>query len=182
MTIQKASPNSADITVENLENGNIVIIPTDTLYGFSGIIPDTEDVIYELKNRPSSKKMIHLIADPYDVYQYTNYNIPPHIFKFWPGAITLIVESKQEEETVAIRCPGDTWLRDVIKELGRPIYSTSVNKSGQPAMKNILEIESVFADKVSLIVSAGNLSNQPSTIVDLRSDDPVILRRGMVEI
>ena len=81
-----------------------------------------------------------------------------------------------------MRCPGDAWLRDVIEAVGKPIYSTSVNRSGKAVLSNIEEILREFTDDVSLIVDDGDKTNAlPSTIVKFDGNMTVI-RQGAVRI
>ncbi|MBQ7611653.1 MAG: threonylcarbamoyl-AMP synthase [Spirochaetaceae bacterium] len=182
MIVKIDDPNSHLLCVKALKEKKIVIIPTDTIYGFSGIVPDTEESILQIKKRCIEKKMIRLIAEPSDVSLYTDQKIPDVFLKKWPGALTLIVKSKEDGESVAIRCPAFEWLRTIIKEVGKPIFSTSVNISGKKYFTSIKEISKAFDKKVSLIIDAGELNTLPSTVLDLTYDQPLILRRGSVSV
>lgn len=180
IAVNKAS--CFDKTVDALKKGKVLILPTDTIYGFSGIVPDTEAKILKVKNRPSEKKMIQLIAKPADIYRYTDQVIPNAFFDKWPAALTLIVKSKDGSGTTAFRCPGYQWLRDVIEAVGKPLFSSSVNISGAANLSTVSEIACTFERKVSFIVDAGDLPGAASTVVDLTLDEPMILRRGSVAI
>ena len=96
-----------------------------------------------------------------------------------------IVKIKEDSQlstsltSIAFRCPGDLWLRKVIAECGRPIYSTSVNRSGFPVLQDFEEIKKEFEAEVDMIVSGTCTGGQPSTIVSLQSDGTIkILRQG----
>lgn len=169
-------------TVEALKKGKVLILPTDTIYGFSGIVPETESKILKIKNRSAEKKMIRLLAKPEDIFQYTDQSISDAFFYKWPSALTLIVRSKDGTGTTAFRCPGYQWLREVIEAVGQPIFSSSVNLSGSSNLQTVREIADTFGRKVSFIVDAGELAGAASTVVDLTLDEPMILRRGSVEI
>jgi L-threonylcarbamoyladenylate synthase len=85
--------------------------------------------------------------------------------------------------TTAFRCPGDEWLREIIKEVGVPLYSTSVNKSGSPILDTIKDIKSVFEEEVDLIVDDGDKKNSlPSTLVKIEKNGYSILRQGSINI
>ena len=205
--IPKSAVDSAEKTAQVLKDGGVVIIPTDTVYGFSGIVaskgclrepqapqkPQTQsgslrhskgpqERIFTIKGRAEGKPMIQLIAKPEDLALYTNDTIPSQLLSKWPGALTIIVNNNQGG-TTAFRCPGDEWLRKVITLCGLPIYSTSVNRSGQPVLDSIADIEKEFALEVDLIVSDGDKKGaKPSTIVSITDGTIKVLRQGDVQI
>lgn len=181
MIISKNDENSVEIASEILKNGGIAILPTDTVYGFSGIVNSFSDAkIREIKGRAETKPFIRLIARPQDVFNYTNDAIPPEILEKWPGALTIIVRT-EKDKTVAFRCPGDSWLRSVIKNCGSPIFSTSVNKSGRPILETPRQIINAFCAQVDLIVEDGEkLGATPSTLISIENGRPKILRQGDV--
>ena len=181
MRIQKKAPNSAVAAAAELKQGHIVIIPTDTIYGFSGLIGKTGEAIACIKGRAENKPFIALIAEPADIYRYTDIKIPEHILNLWPAPLTLIVPLKGQG-TQAFRCPADEWLRNVVAAAGDAVYSTSVNRSGMPPLTDISTICREFEDSVALIVDGGNLEGLPSTLVDLTSGTPCVLRQGSVVI
>ena len=148
MRIQKKAPNSAAAAAAELKREQIVIIPTDTIYGFSGLIGKTAETIAHIKGREENKPFIALIAEPADIYRYTDIVIPERLLALWPAPLTLIVPLKGTEQgTQAFRCPADE-----------------------------------FEDSVSLVVDGGNLEGLPSTLVDLTSGAPRVLRQGSVVI
>lgn len=178
MTLRKSDENSASVAASLLKAGKIVILPTDTVYGFSGIARRaekdffTERLIASIKGRAEEKPLIELLAFPEDVRNYTDETLPDEIVSKWPGPLTVIVrnnaryESVTGRETTAFRCPGDGWLRNVIGLCGAPIYSTSVNRSGKPVLTKISQIVSEFESEVDLIVEDGDKDfAKPSTIV-----------------
>ncbi|CEM60679.1 Sua5/YciO/YrdC/YwlC family protein [Treponema phagedenis] len=179
MIVSKIDGNSADITAELLREKKIVIIPTDTIYGFSGIMPETADKIAAIKGRNASKQFIALIAKPEDYKKYTDISIPQKFLSLWPGPLTLIMRLKNGN-TQAFRCPNDNWLREVVEKTGKPIYSTSANRSGFPPLTDIEEIKQEFQQDVSLIVDAGKITGLASTIVDISGSEPKLLRQGAI--
>lgn len=183
MILNKSDENTADKCAELLKNDEVVILPTDTVYGFSGIIGKSAEKIRKIKGREETKPFIQLIACPEDISKISDQKIPSKLLSYWPGPLTVIVKAKNSEETVAVRCPGDKWLRDVIKKSGKPIYSTSVNRSGKPVLVKIEEIRREFEKEVALIVDAGDsASSVPSTIVKLEGEGYSVLRQGAVVI
>lgn len=197
----KNDKDSAKIAADLLKQGKICILPTDTVYGFSGIVDlknqisyKTDDLIRKIKGRAENKALIQLIAKPSDLQLYTNDKIPQEILEKWPGPLTIIVNVKENSPlaqnfgTVAFRCPGDEWLRNIIEECKSPLFSTSVNRSGKEVLSEISKIKDEFSNEVSLIVDDGDKKNAlPSTIIRLEQDEfgksfVRILRHGAVKI
>ena len=191
MTINKNDENSISLTSDILKKGGIVILPTDTVYGFSGITGDfsTDNKIRAIKGRAENKPLIQLIANPEDIFKYTDDKIPEELISKWPGSLSIIVHLKPElpeykiQQTVAFRCPGDDWLRKIISECNKPIYSTSVNRSGQPVLDEENSICSEFEKDCDLVVLDGDKKNAcPSTLVSIENGEIKILRQGSVKI
>ena len=207
--LSKADSSSATRTAEVLKTGGVVIIPTDTVYGFSGIVrtqaalrqaqeprdytgvpelvegplhQDTHNRIRIIKGRAETKPMIQLIASPEDLANYTDDTLPANLLQKWPGALTIIVTNKRGG-TTAFRCPGDEWLRNVISACGAPIYSTSVNRSGEPVLDSEDAIIKEFGSEVDLIVTDGDKKGaKPSTIVSITDGEIKVLRQGDVQL
>lgn len=203
LQIAKNSDGSAEKTAEILCGGGIAVLPTDTVYGFSGIVdvinnPATASATYEtdaqirsIKGRAETKPLIQLIANPEDIKLYTNDAIPPELLAKWPGALTIIVHVKEDAPlapqaklpTIAFRCPGDPWLRKVISLCSAPVFSTSVNRSGQPVLETAAEICTEFSSEVDLFIDDGDKKGAlPSTLVSIEEGKVKILRQGSVQI
>jgi L-threonylcarbamoyladenylate synthase len=182
MILAKSTPDSEEKTAVVLRSGGVAVIPTDTIYGFSGIVPETEAAIRRIKGRAEQKSFIRLIAEPRDIFKYTRSRISPEVFGLWPGPLTLIV-SLVEGGTAAFRCPGDDWLRRVIRAAGKPIFSTSVNHAGQPPLHKISGIIREFENETALIVDAGDYPDSPpSTILDISGGGFKVIRQGSLKV
>lgn len=190
MMCLKSDSDSVEKCTEYLRNGKILIMPTDTVYGFSGIVEPAGKTVYNtdariraIKGRAETKPFIQLIARPEDIFDHTDDKIPEEILAVWPGALTVIVHDKRGTETTAYRCPGDEWIRKIIQKCGFPIYSTSVNRSGSPVLDTVEEIRREFEGECDLIVSDGDKKGAlPSTIVAVQNGKTVVLRQGSVKI
>ena len=188
MILSKSDEKSVKECISYLKQGKILIIPTDTVYGFSGIAEpgkalDTDAKIKAIKGRSETKPFIQLIARPEDLKKYTDDKIPSNLLFYWPGPLTIIVNNKLTGSTTAFRCPGDAWLRSILEELDSPIYSTSVNRSGFPVLDSQKEIISDFEKDVDLIVTDGDKKNAlPSTIVSICQGELKVLRQGAVSL
>lgn len=201
MILKKSDPSSIEETAAVLRKGGIVIIPTDTVYGFSGIVDlkaagtnfETDTKIRAIKGRAESKPLIQLIAKPEDIHLYTDDEIPAELLSKWPGALTIIVHIKEnsplaataipQTRTVAFRCPGDAWLREIIAHCEAPIFSTSVNRSGQPVLDTTAAITQEFSSEADLIIDDGDKKGAlPSTLVTIENGQVRVLRQGSVTI
>lgn len=193
MICRKSDEQSASIAADYIRRGKVVVLPTDTIYGFSGIVDGrhysfhTSQKIFSLKGRDENKPLIQLISKPEDIKKYTRDVIPEKLLSFWPGPLTIIVHTFASDgkfETTAFRCPGDEWLRKVIAGCGAPIYSTSVNKSGESSLCNIQQIKKEFGKDVELIIDDGDKSGGvPSTIVKIEENGSIkVLREGAVKL
>lgn len=193
MICRKSDDVSAQIAADYLRRGKVVVLPTDTVYGFSGIVDGrhysfhTDKKIMQIKGREENKHFIQLISKPEDLKKYTRDLVPDELLSVWPGPLTIIVHTFAEDgnfETTAFRCPDDEWLRKVISICGAPIYSTSVNRSGEPVLDNITQIKNEFGKEVELIVDDGDKKGGvPSTIVSIDESGKVkVVRQGSISI
>lgn len=183
MICRKSDSESIELCSKLLKEEKVVIIPTDTVYGFSGVINKTDFKIRSIKGRAENKPFIILISEPEEINSISAQKLPSSLLNYWPGALTVIVRKKDNSNTtVAVRCPGDEWLRNIISLTGSSIYSTSVNRSGFPVLNSIEEIKREFESEVSLIVDDGDkIGALPSTIV--RYDGKIsVVRQGSLII
>ena len=192
----KNEGDSLNLALDCMKSGGVAVLPTDTVYGFSAAADlkkqpflGTDERIRKIKGRGEDKPFIHLIAKPQDIFLYTDDPIPESLLAKWPGPLTIIVKLKEDSpletklKTVAFRCPGDQWLRKLIEETGRPLYSTSVNRSGFPVLDSADAIRSEFGGEIDLFVCDGDKKGAvPSTIVKVENGKIVVVRQGAVSI
>jgi len=175
--------------------GGVVVIPTDTIYGLAASSWQQKAIsrIYEIKKRDHSKPFIHLIQEQAQLFQLVR-DVPPAVQglleRFWPGPLTLIFWVREEvlpmggaNGKIALRWPRDPFLERLLAKAGVPLVSTSVNISGQPALREIQEIIGLLGDKVDLVVDAGPWgTGLGSTIVDVTVEPPILLREGSIRL
>jgi len=193
MIIKKKESESIAIASKFLQEEKLIIIPTDTIYGFSGIMGSkAEDSLYKIKQRDKDKKLIYLIAHPSDLYKYIDTKFYTseeleYLTSFWPAALTIIFkalakEEKDSDTTIAFRCPKDTWLRTLIASVARPIFSTSANISGKPTITNVQELEMTFGSALSIVVDEDARNKLSSTILDASKRPFSVVRQGAFAI
>ena len=173
-----------------MKNGDLIVIPTDTVYGLAAKLHDLEalDRIFEIKGRDASKQIPILIANKLNLSDMVNMSsMAVELTRnLWPGPITFVFETKPKffaltgEKTVAIRMPNHPKAREIIEQYG-PLRVTSLNKSGEPPLTDLDEIKRQFGPHVSMIYEQDrDPSNLSSTVVDLTTNEFKILRRGIV--
>ena len=166
------------LVVESLQAGKVVVMACDTIYGFVGRAPETESMIRTIKGRGDDKPFLRLLSDPAELTHHGAAVPDPSILDLWPGPFTLIF-SISGGGTAAFRVPEDRRLRQIVREVGSALYSTSVNRSGSPALSEPTEIHREFGSETALVENAGELGDRvPSTILDCRRLPGKILRQG----
>jgi L-threonylcarbamoyladenylate synthase len=181
-----------------LRNGEVVAIPTDTVYGLAAALdrPDAIERLYAVKGRPAEKAIPVLISDTAHVHTLTSRlsSTADHLTQtFWPGALTLVLPAmpglppgvttvtSEGIETVAVRVPGNELARSIIAAAGGALAVTSANRSGEAPAVEAREVNRVGLTQPLLIVDGGRvLGGVPSTIVDATLERPKILREGAI--
>lgn len=175
--------------------GGTVIFPTDTVYGLGTNAGDDSAVekIFEIKNRDKKKPINVLIADFEDILKVAE--IPTReegklIEKFWPGPLTIILKRKENvanmaasnDETIGIRMPKSEIARNLIREVGFPLATTSVNISGDEPATKIDKIDEKVLEKVDFVLENDEKCSEiASTIVKFKDGKPEILREGEIK-
>ena len=177
MVIEKDDPEAFLHIIDIIAGGGLAIIPCDTIYGIVGRVPDTDSAIRAAKGRGEEKPFLSLYPSAEAVKNHSSTPISPVLQKLWPGPLTLVIRTKSGN-TDAVRVPADAFLIRILSQSG-PLYSTSVNLSGQAPLWRSNDIIDTFGTRVDLIVDAGDLPNQsPSTILDVTSMPYRIIRNG----
>jgi len=159
-----------------LEKGLVGAIPCDTVYGFSAkAIAETAERIFALKKRPKNKSLIMLTTK--EDLRKSNLVVPEKLYSVWPAPLTAILMGG-DGVTHAVRVPSDKFLSELLP-LSGPIWSTSVNVSGEAPLNTYSEIMGKFSGEVDFIIKKdGNAKALPSTIVDFSSKSYKVLRQG----
>ena len=181
MVIKQNDPECFTLLMQILKNQGVVILKCDTIYGFIGIAPETEERISAIKQRTHGKPYLQLIPDISWIKRYSDFILPERLSTLWPGPLTIIIPLKLSG-SVGIRIPDDLFLQKMLNYLKKPLFSTSVNREGNEPCKKIAEIISEFEDEVELIVHSGDVTDTPSTILDITSTPYKIVRQGRVII
>ena len=192
----KVLPVTEDSMVEAvriLSAGGLVAFPTDTVYGVGAhaFQPQAVEKIYAAKIRPRDKAIPLLLATPDDLSLVAE-SVPSvvHLLaeRFWPGGLTLVLRKRAIVSdavslgpTVALRVPDHGVTQALIAALGVPLAATSANLAGNPSPVTAQEVVRELAGRIELILDGGPCPGGiPSTVLDLTTDPPTILRSGAI--
>lgn len=199
MQIIKDCTDAVGTAVKVLNNGGLVIYPTETLYGIGADAtnPNAVKKLTQYKNRPFGKPYSVAVTDQKMAAEFVELNTAAkNLYKeFLPGPLTIISKGKHkvargvesEEGTLGIRIPDYKLVIDIVRKFGKPITATSANASYKKRPYKISDILNNISDKqkslIDLIVDAGDLAhNEPSTVIDTTLDDPITLRQGEIKL
>jgi L-threonylcarbamoyladenylate synthase len=177
--------------VNILNEAKTILYPTDTVWGLGCDATDPKAVqkIYQIKNREESKSLIVLV-DSLEMLQNYVGSIPAKVCAIleeskkpttivYKHARGLAKNTIAADNTIAIRIPEDDFCRDLIREFGKPIVSTSANKSGAPTPKTFSEIAPAILDTVDYIVNLrqDEIASKSSTILRINEQDEIEVLR-----
>ncbi len=177
-----------------LESGNLVAIPTETVYGLAADALNSEAVkkIFQVKGRPADNPLIVHISEFEDLEKFV-LEVPKKAEllcnKFWPGPLTMIFKKKSiipdivtaNLGCVAIRMPSLEITRKLISKLGRPLAAPSANISGRPSPTSYAHVLNDLDGKISAILMGEDCSvGVESTVIDVTSTPIRLLRPGKI--
>jgi len=182
--------------IPSILNGELVIFPTETVYGIGANALDSKAVerIYEAKGRKNDNPLIVHVSDKkmlYDLVFEVSEIEEKLINAFMPGPFTLILKKKNiipdivtsNLDTVAVRMPKSKLAHDLIKYSGVPIAAPSANISGKPSGTKVTDIKKEFEGNVSYIIDGGSSEiGLESTVCKVIDGIPTILRPGKVTL
>ncbi len=177
-----------------INDGQVVAIPTETVYGLAANAFDEDAVrkIFIAKGRPSDNPLIVHIAKFEDLAELVE-EIPQKVRimaeKFWPAALTMIMKKSDRISnivsgnlpTVAVRLPKSKYARDIIESCGVPLAAPSANLSGSPSPTNARYVFDDMNGRIPLIIDGGSSEiGVESTVISFAEDPPRLLRPGGV--
>lgn len=177
-------------SIEILNAGGLVVFPTDTIYGLAAKFDNLSAIqkIYNVKDRDQTKALAVLVGNISQVEDVSD-EIPRIakrlMEKFWPGALTIVLQKRKEivtplsqDDSIGIRIPDDRFVRVLSENIG-PLATTSANKSGMTSTTNVSEVLGQIGDLVDLIIDGGESPGGiASTVVDCRNNRIEVLREG----
>lgn len=194
LSIHTENPQSRAVAkaIEILSHGGVIVYPTDTVYGLGCDLMNKEAVerVHFLKRQDISKPFSFLCSDLKNISEYAKvsnqaFRLIKHLI---PGPYTFLLPAARmksipkivvsKRKTVGIRVPKSNVCHAIISALGHPIISTSVTNEDGKILTNPDDIHKLLGSQIDLILDLGRLPAIPSTIIDLTSGQPVIVREG----
>jgi tRNA threonylcarbamoyl adenosine modification protein (Sua5/YciO/YrdC/YwlC family) len=195
LRIYNENPNPKEIekVVSVLRKGGLVIYPTDTVYGLGCDITNSKalEKIARIKGVKLEKANLSFICN--DLSHLSDYvrQIDTRTYKILkralPGPYTFILPGNnnlpkvfKKKVTVGIRIPDNNIAQAIVRELGNPIVSTSIRDEDE-LIEYTTDPELIFEKWkkiVDIVIDGGYGDNQPSTIIDLTDDEPIVIREG----
>lgn len=180
--------------VSLLKGGGVIIFPTDTLYGIGGDALNENVIrkIFRMKKRSVHKSFLVNVASKRQIKEVVSFHPRSASIlekKFLPGALSLVFHASGKlprfltgkEEKIGIRIPNHPVTLSLLRVFPHPLVSTSANISGKPAPQTGDALYRLFKGKVNLIIDAGKSASRiPSTLVDVTTTPPAILREGAI--
>jgi L-threonylcarbamoyladenylate synthase len=177
--------------INRIHDGEIGVLPTDTIYGIVCDAKNKESVekIYTLRKRNREKPLIILLSSVDQIEQFDitldddSYDM---LNRIYPAKLTVMIHHTsnprfeclyQQSPYLAFRIPLHEELRDLIK-LSGPIVAASANTQGMPPSENIIQAQDYFTDKINFYVDGGIIKSNPSTIVVLEMNNFSVVRQG----
>ena len=190
----EVNQNELNIVVDMLKKDELVILPTETVYGLGANACSNIACkkIFEAKGRAQDNPLIVHVSDINMIEKVTcdlNEVEKKLVKAFMPGPFTLILKKSKlisdvascNMDTIGVRMPSNKITNEVIRKCGFPIAAPSANISGKPSGTNVLDIKDEFDGRVNVIVDGGDSDiGIESTVVKVIDNIPVILRPGFI--
>lgn len=167
--------------VEALNSGGVVLSPTETVVGLLAAEPGLVR-IREMKGRDAGKPIALLCASSEEAFAVSGNEVIPSLAKklaelYWPGPLTLVL-NRVGGGTVGVRVPDHEIVQELIAAYGNPLYGTSANLSGEPAPRNLKEVDPRLLELVDVILEGTPGFGKASAVVDLTGSKPHLIRSG----
>lgn len=184
--------DAVDAAAEALLRGEVVVLPTDTVYGIAVAtsVPGATERLFAVKERPADVPLPVLVADEAQAREIAD--VPPLAAELmaahWPGALTIVLARRpgfdidlggRDSTTVGVRVPDHDVPRELARRVG-PLATTSANRHGRPTPATAQEVQAELG--VALVIDGGRCDGAPSTVVRVDGDSLDILRQGAVTV
>ncbi|CEK09666.1 L-threonylcarbamoyladenylate synthase [Legionella hackeliae] len=185
-----------ELAKTHLQRGEIVAIPTETVYGLAGNAENDEAIhkIYALKQRPLNHPLIMHVAQDWDLSKWVSF-VPEYarilIDKFWPGPLTLVLKSNLAtvsplitggQDTIALRSPKHPIAQKLLQELNFPLVAPSANPFGKISPTTAEHVRDSFKENELLILDGGRcqVGIESTILAAIAPDQYKILRHGVI--
>lgn len=183
-----------ELAKKSLDDSKVISFPTETVMGLGVYYDDFEayQLLNKIKGRPEDKPYTLMLGSTSNIEQYAYLSSRDRkiIDAFMPGAITLLLKSKDSVPTyvthntgvIGIRVPDIKLVQDLINFVNKPLLVPSANKSGEKPALTYLEVKEIFGNELGYILDGKSEGGVPSTIVDLTKEEVRIIREGPISL
>lgn len=178
--------------IEEIEKGNLVIMPTDTVYGIMADATNEDAIKKVFIAKKREKKPLILLVSNIEMLKKYVIEISDLqkelIEKYWPNTLSIIFDKNDNlsdtltcgNKTVAIRMPNNKLLLEIMNKINKPLISTSANISSKDVITKVDLLEEELKRHISYILDDGEKTNISSTIVKIENNKIVFLREGIL--
>jgi L-threonylcarbamoyladenylate synthase len=192
--IVPAGPDAVALAIDALRGGEVVALPTDTVYGLAALpaIAAATARLFALKGRGSHVPIAVLCADAAQAFGLAAPDAPSDevrriAARLWPGPLTLVLprrpglgyELGKPADTVGLRCPDHALVRAIAGAVG-PIATTSANRHREPTSPTAEGVAATFGAGLALVLDGGRCEAAPSTVVAVTGAEWRVLREGPI--
>ncbi len=190
----KPNKESIELACKLLQDGEVVGVPTETVYGLAGDSRNGEAIkkIFKAKGRPADNPLIVHISNLdmlKGVVRYVSDDAKKLMDAFWPGPLTIIMPKGNEIcnetcaglDSVGVRMPSNPIAHEIIEKSKVPFSAPSANISGKPSPTNATDVFVDMNGRIPLIIDGGECdAGVESTVISTLTDTPIILRPGVI--
>ena len=186
--IYPATDQYIDLAHNALENGEVIVYPTDTLYGF-GVDATNSDAIHRLNRLKGRIQPLSIVLESVEhIHDFAEFKgeIEIEINNLFPGAYTVLLPAESNElspfvqngsPNIGVRIPDHFFPVKLVKMLGKPIITTSINRHGNDPLNDVTQVEIDFPN-VDIFEDSSHTPSKGSTIVDFSTSPPKVIRDG----
>ncbi len=194
--IPAQDPEAVRVAADTLSSGELVVFPTDTVYGIGAAVdrPDAVANLYVAKGRPLDKPIPVLISDAGQLSRLA-VNFDERVERvaeaFWPGGLTIVLDAVAwlpkeivgETRRVGLRMPDHTFALELIRRSGGALATTSANRSGEPAATNARDAFDALGHRATVVIDGGvSPGGNSSTVISVEGDSLRVLREGAIPL
>tara|TARA_B100001013_G_scaffold286050_1_gene185877 strand:- start:78 stop:659 length:582 start_codon:yes stop_codon:yes gene_type:complete len=186
--IYPATDQYIDLAHNALENGEVIVYPTDTLYGF-GVDATNTDAIHRLNRLKGRIQPLSIVLESVEhIHDFAEFKgeIEIEINNLLPGAYTVLLPAESNElspfvqngsPNIGVRIPDHFFPVKLVKMLGKPIITTSINRHGNDPLNDVTQVEIDFPN-VDIFEDSSHTPSKGSTIIDFSTSPPKVIRDG----
>ena len=191
--IKKSSKYTIQLASRSLQNGEVIVMPTDTVYGLAALAEDESAVkkIFKIKNRPKTMPLIIFVRSLEEAKKIAEFNELDIILakNFWPGPLTLILNKKKKKiyngdkrlSKIGIRIPRNKAMLSLLNNIKKPLATTSANLHKEKNERSIKNLKILLSkDLKTAIFSNEKMTFKESTLVATYANEVKILRHGQL--